>query len=296
MPYHRLLTVVIVMILISVNAIPQSVSEIVTSTSPDTINPSEDIQSSHSFYSGIGFGSNMIYLGSTISQDNPYGYTSLTYGFKDQFFLTASAIHLSKFSPFLALYNFSVNYSHVINSWFDFSMGIYRYQATQPLEDTLFNSFTYGDAVLGIDWRLLYTRISYSGILARDGGSYLQIRNSRYFETPEFFHKKMFVSFDPYVNLLFGPLITSETTNGTVITVTNPKRPWGGTTTHSSSTTTYTKKFGIMEVDFGLPVTLNSDVVTIEAETGYVLPIYTDPEYPGIKGFVFLLSAYFRIF
>ena len=30
-----------------------------------------------SFYAGGGYGSNMIYLGSTMSQDNPYGYASL---------------------------------------------------------------------------------------------------------------------------------------------------------------------------------------------------------------------------
>jgi hypothetical protein len=51
-----------------------------------------------------------------------------------------------------------------------------------------------------------------------------------------------------------------------------------------------------MEADFGLPVAFSTDVITVEAEAGYVLPVYTDPDYPGIKGFVFLLSVYFRIF
>ncbi len=51
-----------------------------------------------------------------------------------------------------------------------------------------------------------------------------------------------------------------------------------------------------MELDFGIPVTFNSGHLTIEAEPGYVIPLYDDLIYPGLKRFVFTLSAYFRIF
>jgi len=282
------------MLMLSLNAIPQTDSISSAQATDSTVNAAS--ASHHSFYSGLGYGSNMIYLGSTISQNQPYGYAALTYGFRDELFLTASAIHLSERSPFMAFYNFSMNYSHTVNSWFDFSLGIYRYQVAPSLADTLFGNFNYVDAALGFDWKLLYTTISYGGILVRNGGSYLQVKNSRYFETPVFMHKKAYVSFDPYVNLLLGTLITSETTNGTIITVTHPNRPWGSTTTTNTGSTTYTKKFGLMEASFGLPVTFNTDIITVEAETSYILPVYTDPDYTGIKGFVFLLSVYFRIF
>ena len=251
----------------------------------------------HSLYAGLGGGSNLIYLGSTISHDQPFLSSALTYGFKSEFFVTASANHLSDRSPFLAFYNFSANYIHTVNSWFDFSLGLYRYQVVHSLEDTLFTSFSYADAAVGFDWKILYTTVSYGGIIAKNGGSYLQIKNSRFFETPAFMNGKATVSIDPYVNLLFGTVITMETTDGGT-TKKHPGRPlWKGSPPgQSSSTTSYTKKFAAMEADFGLPVVFSTDVITIEAEAGYVLPVYTDPDYPEIKGFVFLLRVYFRIF
>ncbi|MCX6259372.1 MAG: hypothetical protein NTY95_00855, partial [Bacteroidia bacterium] len=65
-----------------------------------------------------------------------------------------------------------------------------------------------------------------------------------------------------------------------------------GTTTSTSAS----KKFGIMEIDFGFPVDFNTDFMTIEAEVNYVLPFYNDAIYKSPKGFVFMLSGFFRIF
>ena len=146
----------------------------------------------HSLYSSLGYGSNMIYLGSTISQNQSFGFTTMTYGFNNEFFASASAFHLTNFSPFLSFYNFSLNYSHAFNSWFDISLGVSRYQLNKTLSDTLFSSFTYGELTVGIDWRLLYSKISAGGLLADENRAYFQFRNSRYFQTPEFFRDKAF--------------------------------------------------------------------------------------------------------
>jgi len=284
-------------ILLSATAMPQQIhSELKTRTQDSTT--AGEGEPKHSLYTGLGGGSNMIYLGSTISHDQPFLSAALTYGFKSELFVTASANHLSDRSPFLAFYNFSANYIHTVNSWFDFSLGLYRYQVVPSMADTLFSSFNYADAAVGFDWKILYTTVSYGGILAKNGGSYLQVKNSRFFETRAFMRGKATVSIDPYVNLLFGTVVTMETTDGSGTTKEHPGRPlWKGPPPgQSSSSTSYTKKFGAMEADFGLPVAFGTDVLTVEAEAGYVLPVYTDPDYPGIKGFLLLLSVYFRIF
>lgn len=257
----------------------------------DTINKKT---SDHSLYSTLGYGNNMIYLGSTISQDQPFGYTALTYGFKDNLYLTLSAVHLHNRSPFVSFSTGSVSYSHTFNSWFDISAGLTGYLVAPSLTDTLFSNFLYSDITLGIDWRLLYTKISGGALLADEAKPYLQIRNSRYFQTPEFSKKNLSFSFDPYFNLLFGPLTTVETTTGTIINLSPPYRK-GGKKVQTSSTTTYSTHFRMMEVDFGIPVAFNSDHFTIEAETGYVIPLYENPEYPGLKGLVFILTVYLRI-
>ena len=107
--------------------------------------------------------------------------------------------------PLLAFYTGSLNYNHAFNSWFDISAGVYRYQVHPSLADTLLRNFTYGDLTLGIDWRLIYSKISVGTLLSDENQTYFQIRNSRYFQTPEFSRKKFYISFDPYINLLLGP-------------------------------------------------------------------------------------------
>ena len=252
----------------------------------------------HSLYTGTGYGSNMIYLGSTISQNQPYGYGNLTYGYKNQLYASASAVHLSGLNPFLAFYIGALNYSHVFNSWFDLAASAYRYQVPSSLTDTLFSSFTYGDLTLGFDWKLLYSKLSVGGLFSEENQAYFQFRNSRYFQTPEFLKGKANISFDPYANLLFGTLIEVETSTETSVVASSPGRKWRlyNTTPVTTTNTFSSKKFGIMEIDFGLPVALNTDYMTIEAEVNYVLPLYDDPVYRSPKGFVFLLSGFFRIF
>ena len=252
----------------------------------------------HSLYTGAGYGSNMIYLGSTISQNQPYGYGNLTYGYKNQLYVSVSAVHLSGLDPFLAFNIGALNYSHTFNSWFDIAAGVYRYQVPSSLTDTLFSSFTYGDLTFGFDWKLLYSKLSVGGLFSEENQAYFQIRNSRYFQTPEFFNGKANISFDPYANLLFGTLIEVETSTETSVVASSPGRKWrlNNTTQGSATNTSSSGKFGIMEIDFGLPVDFNTDIMTIEAEVNYVIPLYNDPVYRSPKGFVFLLSGFFRIF
>ena len=71
-------------------------------------------------------------------------------------------------------------------------------------------------------------------------------------------------------------------------------RPWKGG--NSTTTTTYTERFGFMEIDFGLPISFSYDFFTIEAEPGYILPLYDDNGAQEMKGFIFLISAFFRFF
>lgn len=253
--------------------------------------------SDHSLFAGAGYGSNMIYLGSTMSGDQPYGYAAVSYGFKNKLYATVSAVHLSDLNPKIAFYIGSLNYNHVFNSWFDISAGLYGYHVTPSLTDTLFSDFLYGDLTLGFDWRLLYTKLSAGGLMSSENQFYLQARNSRYFKTPEFSRKNLYFSFDPYVNLLFGTLLSTETTTETTVTVSQPFRKWRYNSTTQSTTNTVVKKsFGLIEADFGLPVALNADAFTIEAEVSYVLSVHDDPYYPGIKGFVVMLSGFFKIF
>jgi len=284
--------------------------------------------STHNLYTAAGYGSNMIYLGSSMSQNQSYGYASLMYGYKNALYASLSGVHLSSIDPFISFGIGSLSYSHTFNSWFDISAGLYRYQFAGSLTDSLFNNFFYGDLTLGFDWKILYSKVSAGTIFSEGSQGYLQFRNSRYFQTPAFSKGKMYFAFDPYINILFGSLTRIETSTDTIITVSSPflqsvsgsavgagngkgngrGNGNGGGSGSSSSTgstssssqiltgTAYTSGFGVMEIDFGLPVSLNTERMTIEAEAGYVLPVFDDPVYQSMKGFVFTFSMFIRIF
>jgi hypothetical protein len=206
---------------------------------------------------------------------------------------------LPDFEPFLAYHAFSLNYNHVFNSWIDISVVGSRYQIPDELSDTLFKSFFFGEFTFGLDWRLLYSKFSVSELFSETNRTYFLFRNSRYFQTPYFLNDKAYISFDPYVNLLFGSLTKTVTSDGTSIGISSPFNTYGkeknssGTSTSTSLTTTF---FGLMEVDLGLPVGINFKRFTIEAEPGYILPMFSDPEIPSPEGFVFLINCYLKIF
>jgi hypothetical protein len=246
-------------------------------------------ESKHSLYAITGLGYNMVYMGTSLSQDKPYYSGGLIYGFNNELFASASTFHLDAYDPFLAFSTFSLIYNHTFNSWFDIALSASRYQVNKTLTDTLFSSFFYVDAALGFDWKILYTKISAGGLLSESSGVYFQLRNSRYFETPAFFNGKAFLSFDPYVNMLFGTL--TETKDGSTV-VTPPFR--GGKKGGGSSAET-TTKFSLMEVDLGIPVSFNIGRFTIDAEPGYIFPLYTEASASGADGFLFTMGIYFRI-
>ncbi len=284
----------LLLLLLCTDAISQAASKNFTQLNDSS--KSESRNSKHSIFAGTGYGSNMIYLGSTISRNQPYGYAALSYGFNNEFYASFSSVHLSGVNPFLPFHIGSLNYNHVFNSWFDISTGVYRYQVARSLADTLFSSFTYADVTLGFDWRLLYTKISAGGLLSDENGIYFQFRNSRYFKTSDFLNDKANISFDPYINLLFGTLIEKRTSTETSVIISTPARKWRKYPRWTTPTVTYAKLFGLMEFDFGVPVAFNTDRMTIEAEPSFVLPLHDDPDFPGSKGFVFMLSGFFRIF
>ena len=260
------------------------------------LNAQEEKPSTHSFYGSAGLGTNMVYMGSSISGDKPYYYAGLTYGFKEKLYASASTFHLEAFDQLLAFSTFGLNYSQTINSWFDISAGVSRYQVNNDLTDTLFSSFFYGDLTLGFDWKILYTKISTGGVFAESSGVYLQMRNSRYFQTPQFFSDKAYFSFDPYFNLLFGTLTETTSAEGTTTGVSRPFSPKKNSGRGSSGTSSTTREFfSLMEVDLGMPVDFNMGRVTVEADPGFIIPLYSDTDPLNPKGFSFILSCFVKI-
>ena len=251
----------------------------------------------HSLYGSANYGSNMIYLGSTISDNHPYFSTSLIYGLNNKFFVSATTSHINKLSPFVALYSISGSYNQTLNSWFDYSASMAFYSTPESLKETLFNDFGLINLTTGFDWKLLYTKLSLSEIVSRTYSSYLQVRNSHYFQTGQFFKQKAFLSFDPNISILFGRLVKIETTGGSQQVGNAPpfKHLKKKQNTTSPASTVYSYVFGMMDTEFSLPVTLNLNNLSVEIEALYILPAYSNPEYPAPEGFSMNITVYVKI-
>jgi hypothetical protein len=283
--------------LLLVNAPFEAFSQIDTLRQSGTNQP-EDLEvpsEIHTLFGGLGAGSNMVYLGSTLSNDRPFYSSSITYGFKNAVYVSASASHLNSLKPYLAFYNGSVNYRHAFNSWLDIAADASGYRTTKPLKDSIFTDFAYINLTAGFDWKIIYTRVSLSGLFSEENGMFLQISNSRYFETPMFFRGKAMISFDPDINLLFGKLVTIESASGAKrYGLISPFKS-SGKNPHTYNVK-YPEKFGIIDVEFSIPLTFSYGNFSIEAETSYLLPAYSDPDNLSPKGFSFFLNAAVKIF
>ena len=195
--------------------------------------------------------------------------------------------------PFIAFSSFSLNYSHVFNDWFDLSADIAGYNTPESLRDSLFADFAYFNFTAGFDWKILYTRIFFSEVMSETNGFYMQISNSRYFETPAFFKGKSIVSFDPDIDLLFGNLVYEETANGSRKYKMAP--PFSHGNQQNGSNEKYTEKFGLVDIEFSLPATFSYGRFTLEAEPAYILPVYSSPFYQSPEGFTFYLNLFIKI-
>jgi hypothetical protein len=246
-------------------------------------------------YAGLGAGSNMIYLGSTLSEGKPYFSAGLTYGYRNSLFVSGSAVHLNGIDPFISFYTISGSYIHTFNSWFDISAVIAGYFTPESLHQTLFSDFAFINFTAGFDWKLIYTKLSAGDLIAQGNRGYLQIRNSRYFEISKIFKGNGSISFDPNINMLFGKLVKIVTTTGATKYGNSPpfrhikKDP-------NIIIESYSYRFGLMDLEYSIPVSFNYAKFTIEFEPNYVMPVHTNDYYPSPEGFSFNVTVYFKIF
>jgi hypothetical protein len=249
--------------------------------------------SSHSFYSGVGYGSNMLYSGYSLSKDQPYYSTDLLYSFKRKWTASFSIYNLNGEQPAIAFYDFSIGYRHIFNHLFDAGITLSNYFTSKSIQNQYFGNFSYLTVSGGLDWKIVYTKAVYSTILDSEGGHYLQLKNSHFFVTPDFIKDRAYISFNPTVNFVFGDLYklgiftTDNQGTGFGPGFLNPGEP--------ETVEAYSSSFGLMDLELSLPVSLNYGKLSLDIEPLYYLPIHKDPDFPSQKGFIMYLNLFFRI-
>jgi hypothetical protein len=249
----------------------------------------------HTLFATAGFGSNMLFLGSSMSSGNPFYSGGLVYGYRSSLYLSAGATHISGTTPFLAYYSAGLDYKHTFNSWLDISANMSGYTMSRSASSTLFNDFGYASFTAGFDWRILYTKVTGAVLYSGQAKGYLQISNSRYFQSPYFMKGKAFVSFYPEINLLMGEIVTADTTTVSgsrtyvppFMRIRRDRLP---------PQVTYSSRFGPVFFEFSAPVSFSYGRMSLEATPCYLLPAFRSNVMKAPEGFTFFMTATFRIF
>ncbi len=251
--------------------------------------------SNHSFFMGSGYGSNLLYAGSSISDNQSYLSADFTYSFMSSFWSSLILYNLPGKQVTIPLYDIAAGYNHTFNKWFDASVSLSSYQTSSQIKDELYENFAYFRMSLGFDWMYVYTRPGIGKILEKDSGIYLYVRNSRYMSTPVFGKGKSYFSFDPSVNFLFGNYSQLQS-------ITQPHLPERGRpgrpdqTIGTTETYEITDSFTMIQTEFSLPVAFAFYNFSFEAEPVYLIPMLDDEAYAATKGFHFFFNIIYRVF
>jgi hypothetical protein len=263
----------------------------------DTANqtsPANVVSSKHSIFLGTGYGSNLLFAGSSISANKGFLSADILYSFMGNLWASAVAYNIPGIEVNIPMYDLSAGYNHTFNDWFDASLSLSGYLTHQGIRDDLYNSFAYLRMALGFDWMLLYTRASMGKILEENSGVYINIRNSRYMRTPKFGASGNYISFDPSLNFLIGNYSQLQA-------ITNPQRPGGfvrpGRPGNDQEVNyEIVDSYKMMQAEVSFPISFYFYDFIFDAEPLYLIPIFKDENYVSPKGFHFFFNITYRLF
>lgn len=198
-----------------------------------------------SLYLGAGYGSDLLYSGYSLSGQKPYYSMDVLYSFNRQWSASAAIYHLDGAEPGIAFYDVALGYRRYFNSWWDAGASLSAYFTNPSIQDIYFGHFAYLTLTGGFDWRILYSKLVYSALLDDSGSHYLQMKNSHYFSTNDFWNDKAYMDFNPTFNLVFGDRYKLITT-----TAGDQVGPGGG----AEEVVGYESLFGLMDLEFSIPI------------------------------------------
>jgi len=303
----------------------QEITKAIVAESPDSVSSGAETIKKHSFYSMTGYGSTAIYPGSTLEGSQKLALGSLIYSYRNKFFVSIGSIDLINNGIPADYINPSLIYTLNPTKWLDISVTGSAFRVNSKYADSLRQNFTLADITTGLNAGFMKTDISFSWLYSDRSNFFIQIRNSKYFQTRTFLNNRLSFSFNPYVKLLAGthyrsvnesisstnividtiavvlPVNQQTTDNNGNRTMNDPSLNYTTVINQSAITTTSVvttlkNRFGLMEISAGIPVSINFRRVSVEAEAGYVLPAYSDELVPRPKGFIFMVTGLIRLF
>lgn len=229
---------------------------------------------------GVTYGSNSSFLGRYQAEILPYYLADISYKSKTGLWLSLSAYDINDSRTFVDEVDVMAGWNIDLSKRVDASIFYTRYfftESTELIKASVSNTAT---ASLGLDWGILYSKMTGHYIFGGAHDFFLLIDNSRYIEFPEIFRKDDYLSLEPKISIISGTQTFVDThyvNQGTPL-IGRPGNgpPWsnpgsGGTapsTVESSQTT-----FNILSYEFILPVAYSIGNFSFEINGRYSIPV-----------------------
>ena len=217
-----------------------------------------------SFAVGLSYGSNSTYFGRSQAEAFPYTAATLTYTAKNGLYGSVELYNLLNTPTALDETDLTVGWDHDLGKTLDVSLSYSRFffpTNSELVKSSVNNAF---DASLGQDWSAFYSRLSATYLYGKNAGkgdAFLILENSRSFETKRGFGQNDYFSVEPVVSLAAGTQSFAEAA------VTRRKGGATGTAVRN------VRRFGLVDYEFGIPVSYNVGKLALSAGWRYVVPV-----------------------
>jgi hypothetical protein len=237
---------------------------------------------------GLTYGNNSSFLGRYQTERLPYFSADISYKSKTGFWLSVLTYDITSSATFVDEVDAMGGWSRDLSKRVDASLLYMRYfftESTELIKSSVANT-AYGS--IGLDWGYSYTKLGGYYIFGGASDFFLVLDNSRYFEFPNLFHKRDYLSLEPKISIISGtqtfvdryyisrgaPLI-NPAGNGQGSGHGNGP-PWGGGGSSTGGTSTVEsvqRTFDILSYELSLPVAYNTGKFSFEVTGRYSIPV-----------------------
>ena len=256
------------------------------------------------FITGINYGSNAPFFGRAYGRKNPFVSADLIFKSKPGIWMSASAFNYFNETKLKEL-DLSAGWDFKLFV-FDATVSYAKYFFSTDMGLVKATTTNLADAYLSLDWNILYSTLGGGFIFGNNSDFFLALGNSRYFQIDSLAKRANYLSFEPKMVLVAGTQTFSSTYQETNFYTYDYSTYSGTTTTNqpkgtgslppgtspsgiTSETTSSSKSFNILNIEFAIPVTYNYKKVSFEVNPRYCIPlnlIEGDPSKP-----VFIINA-----
>lgn len=250
---------------------------------------------------GASWGNNSSFLGRNQQERLPFLSTDLSYISKSGFWLSAVAYQVMSTASTVDEVDLTLGWSFYPSDRID--AALYYSKFFFSPETTLLKAST-GNAAsgyLGLDWTLLYSRLTATATFGGSTDFFLILDNSRYFSTGKLLHKSDSLSVEPRFSLIAGTQTFVQSHMGAYAPApdyspgSGPGRPGGGGPGAGPAQERSTTSFNILSYELALPVTYSINNLSLEVAPRYSIPV-NQLEGSNIPSQLFVTTSLYYVF